>query len=316
LFGAATPATHPACSTVLMVPRFPSSVFAGFDTATSEGAPPIFLADLYSTDDGAHWLRVPVPKGYSDEDFAGFASNDNEVEALFASPNGGGNGVPLGTLHGEVATEVTDDGGQTWSPSTLGCPANGPCATFGPYQWGNCAMNGSSQALLIGSNAARGGPGFTWRDSSWPSTVNGCFAQQLVATSSRDLLLLDPSSQYPLLRSTDGGIAWSSFALPSNDGETFTDGAPLGATLVMAPDGSLFAAQTSTSGMRQTLLRLYPGAARWCEVPGELGVSAAVGVVSAMRVSPTDLVWTQVRSPATGPESASTHVVAFSRLHC
>ena len=310
------PTSHPPCSTVLMVPRYPRSVFAGFDTATSEGAPPIYLSGLYSVDAGTRWQRVPIPPGSSDENFAGFVANHDVVEALFSSPESGGSDTPFGTTNGEVATEMTTNGGLTWSTSTLGCPSTGPCASFGPYYWGNCAMNGSSQALLVAPRGATGALGRTWRNSSWPTTVNSCFAQQLVATSKNGLVLLDPSSQYPLLRSSDGGVDWSSFALPSNDGENFPDGAPLGTSLLMAPDGSLFATVTSASGTRESLLRLYPDATAWCVVPGVLGVSARVGVVGALRVSATDLVWSQDVYPTSGAETSTTHVVAFSHLRC
>jgi len=312
----ATPTARPPCSTVLMVPRYPNSVFAGFNTATSEGAPPIFLAGLYSTDGGLRWERVPIPPGSSDENFAGFISNHDVVEALFSSSEGGGFDTPVGTTNGRVATELTTNGGVTWAASLLGCPPSGPCASFGPYQWGNCAMNGSSQALLVARSGVSGALGTTWRNSSWPTTVNSCFSQQLVATSSDGLVLLDPSSQYPLLRSTDGGVDWSSISLPENDGEDSPEGPPMGTSLLMAPDGSLFASVTSTTGTRESLLRLYPGATAWCVVPGLLGASAKVGGVGALRVTATDLVWTQDRYPTNGAERSTTHVVAFSHLSC
>jgi hypothetical protein len=199
----------------------------------------------------------------------------------------------------------------------LGCPRRGSCASFGPYQEGNCAMNGTSQALLVASNSVSGALGFRWRNSTWPTTVNSCFAQQLVATTSTGgLLLLDPASPYPLLVSKDSGLDWSSYALPTNDGANFVNYPPLGSVLLMASDGALFTTVTSTSGLRQSLLRLDPGAAKWCQVQGVLGLSAKVGQIGAMRVDGANLVWTQNVYRASGAETSTMHDVALAKLRC
>jgi len=311
IFG--SPTSDPACATVLVDPRHAQSVFAGFDTAEDGSAPPVYLAGLFSTDDGARWQRVPVPRGASLESFGGFVESGGSVVALFSPAQEFADGhAPLGTSGGRVRTEVTTNGGVSWAASTLGCPTAGPCSTFGPYAMGHCAMNATSLALLVGPRVAA--TSVRWRYSSWVSTLNSCYTQQLVTTSARDLALLDPSSQYPLLRSSDGGANWTDVVLPSNDGVNFANGAPLGTSLLMAPDRSLFTTVTSASGTRQRLLRLYPGATAWCVVPGVLVDST----VTAMRVDAGDLllIQTRVASGAAGSASTTMHAVALSRLGC
>jgi hypothetical protein len=220
IFGSST--SSPPCASVLVDPDHPNSVFAGFDTAEDGSAPPIYIAGLFSTDDGTQWQRVPVPPGASLESFGGFVESGRSVEALFSpSQQYGDVNAPLGTTSGRVRTEVTTNGGASWVATSLGCLTSGPCSTFGPYETGNCGMVGNSQSLLVGPRHSTATFGIRWRYSSWVSTLNSCFTQQLVTTSARDLALLDPSSQYPLLRSTDGGANWSDVVLPTNDGCQF-----------------------------------------------------------------------------------------------
>jgi hypothetical protein len=148
------------------------------------------------------------------------------------------------------------------------------------------------------------------------TSFNSCFSQQLVATSSHGLLLLDPSSQYPLLKSTDSGMNWSYLTLPSIRGFSYgNDGSPLDNYLLMAPDGSLFATMTIPSGTRQELFRLQPGSAKWCQVPKAFG-STLGATVTTMRVTPTDLVWNQSVYPSSGTAISSMHVAPLSSLRC
>ncbi|MGC1419863.1 MAG: hypothetical protein WA786_07080 [Acidimicrobiales bacterium] len=312
-----SPASNPQCTTVLMDPHHRDSIFAGFDAAVDDSAPPIYIAGLYTTDGGATWRRVPVPAGFSIEDFGGFRGAGASVFALFAGADSyQDQRFPPGTVAGRVAAEVTSDGGATWSTSTLGCPPSGPCATFGPYQWGNCAMNGADQPLLVGPAHSTGGAGVRWTDSTWITNLNSCFSQQLVATSAHGLVLLDPSSQYPLLQSNDSGRTWTYRLLPSIKGFDYgADSVPQSNYLLMAPDGSLFATLTIPAGTRQELFRLQPGATSWCQVPNALHWVAGATVTS-MRVTPTDLVWSQSVYPSSGNPASSMHVVALARLHC
>jgi hypothetical protein len=312
-----SPASNPPCSTVLIDPVHRDSIFAGFDTAVNDSAPPIYVAGLYTTDEGATWRRVPVPAGYSLEDFGGFRDEGTTVAALFAGANNyQDQRYPPGTDAGRVAAEVTSDGGATWSASSLGCPTSGPCAAFGPLQWGNCAMNGANQPLLVGPAHGTAGGSVRWTDSTWVTNVNSCFSQQLVATSAHGLLLLDPSSQYPLLQSIDSGRTWTYRTLPSIKGFGYgADSVPQSNYLLMAPDGSLFATQTIPAGTRQELFRLKPGATSWCQVPNALHWVVGATVTS-MRVTSTDLVWNQSVYPSSGNPTSSMHVASLASLRC
>ena len=310
--------TDPACSTVLLDPAYHDTIYAGFNTAQDHSAPPIYIAGLYTTNYGATWRTVPVPAGDTVEDFSGFTTEGGRVAALFANPNSynSARSAP-GTNHGLVSTEVTSNGGQTWSTSTLGCPSTGPCATFGPYQWGNCAMNGSPQPLLQGPTGSTATSGVRFGDTSWSSTVNSCFSQQLVVSTRTKLLLLDSSSQYPLQESTTSGRTWFYVAVPRIAAADYNGQyTPLGNTLALAPDGSLFAVVSPASTQTEDLFRLYPGASKWCEVPKVFPGNFTSVSIGPLRVTNTDLVWSELAYPNNGAETSSMHDVSLASLSC
>jgi hypothetical protein len=141
------------------------------------------------------------------------------------------------------------------------------------------------------------------------TSVNSCFTPQLVASTSRDLLLIDPSSEYPLLRSTNSGVTWTNWELPSIPAENYgPDSVPRTNSMVFAPDGSLFASVTTPAGDRQQLYRLYPAATSWCQVPNVYGTTAP-DLIQPLRVDATDLLWSQ-------SSSSSMHIVPFAKLTC
>lgn len=300
----------PQCSAVQLDSSHPDSVYAGFGTGQGASIPPVYLAPLYTSDGGTAWHTVPIPKGFTIEDFGGFTTSGNEVAALFDSLDSLSNReAPIGTNNGYVTEEVTANGGVSWNTSTLGCPSNGPCMTFGPYYWGNCNMSNDNQPLLLGPAGATAVSGVKWRDSTWVTTVNSCFTQQLVASSSRDLYLIDPSSEYPLLRSTNSGLTWTNWELPSIPTANYgLDSAPPTNSMVLAPDGSLFASISTPAGQRQELFRLYPSATSWCQVPGVFGTTQP-DLIQSLRVNAIDLLWSQ-----SSPSSMQSE--PFSKLKC
>jgi hypothetical protein len=308
------PKSNPQCAAVLADPQHPDSLYAGFGTAQHDSAPPVYVAPLYTSDAGATWRAVPIPPHATVESFGGFVSEGNDVVALFAGPQGGYNdGQVPESLDGRFPVEITANGGTTWTASTLGCPSAGPCTTFGPFQSGNCAMNGSTQPLLVGPAGTTAITGVKWTSPPWPSSLNACFSQQLVATSSSDLVLLDPSSQYPLLRSTASGERWTNIALPLIPGTNYSpDSISVSNALLLAPDGSLFAAVTNSANQHQELFRLYPAAAAWCQVPGVFGNAASISD-TPMRVNGTDLMWLQTNADGT---STSMHDAPLAGLDC
>ncbi|MGC8510084.1 MAG: hypothetical protein ACP5PB_04335 [Acidimicrobiales bacterium] len=308
-----------ACATVQLDPRHAASVYAGFASEHGSSIPPEYLAPLYTTNAGATWHTVPIPAGASIESFGGFAVRGSSVAALFDGPGGGaGNSYPAGTSDGLVRTEVTSDGGARWTASTLGCPASGPCVTFGPYPWGNCNMANAPQSLLLGPPGAPPAAGVHWTSSSWVASVDSCFPQQLVVTSTHDLLLLDPSSQYPLQESTTVGRTWSVVALPPLAAANYgPDSVPTSNALVLAPDGSLFAVVTAPSQQSQALYRLAPGASSWCRVPRVFGPSiTASGVAGPLRVAGADLAWSQTAYPGGTASVITRHLLALVDARC
>jgi hypothetical protein len=307
----------PQCLDVQLDPHFARSLYAGFGTAKGNSIPPVYMAPTYTTNDGATWHLVPVPTGQSIENFSGFDAEGNSVAALFTATSN--RRFPLGTNKGFVPAEVTSNGGVSWTSTTLGCPASGPCVTFGTYYQGYCNMSNQNQAILLGPATGAPSVGVRWATPPWPSSLNSCYPQQLVASSLHELVLLDPSSEYQMLISTDRGTTWTYRALPSIKAAHYgLDSVPIGKALVLAPDGSLFASVTTASGDRQELFRLSPSATSWCEIPHAFGTLISVsGVVSPLRVSATDLLWSQTVSSNTGiVTSTSRHAAALSTLAC
>ena len=86
-------------------PTFPDSVYAGFSAGEGASIPPLYLAPVYTTNAGATWHTVPLPRGFSLEQFGGFAADGNGVAALFNLSNISTGEFPLGTRNGYVAVK-------------------------------------------------------------------------------------------------------------------------------------------------------------------------------------------------------------------
>lgn len=303
-----------ACSTVMLDPRHPSTVYAGFHVAPDGVAPPLQLAGVYTTDLGASWHMVPAPKGSTYHDFGGFRADGGGVAGLFTASNPYAQDTTRPT---SMSDEMTTNGAATWSASTLRCPRVGPCLTFGPYTWGNCAMNGSPQALLVGAPSSGAGASVRWKGTSWVSSVNNCWSQQLVATSSHEAFLLDPSSQYSLLETKDSGRTWTYVSLPRIEGQSI---GALGSSnfnsVVLAPNGSLFAAVANQSGSKQQLYLLMPTATRWCLVPKVFATGTSNYWAGPLRVNSKSLMWLQFVNQGTARSAPPERSVALSSLKC
>jgi len=308
---------QPPCTTALADPRHGASVYASFATELDHSAPPLVYAGLFTTNDGLSWRLVPVPAGMSIEDFGGFVTGADGVDAMFIDPSNVGNSSPSGTRAGRVVTEVTTNGGASWSTSTLGCPSVGPCTTFGPYQWGHCAMHAAPQYLLQGNTGSHGGSGVTWTTTLWSQTVDGCHSPELAVTSSHSLLLVDPSAQYPLLRSTNAGVSWTPVAIPLvKEGGFSTTLAQWGYPLMFAPDGSLLTVVTDATGPYQGVFRLAPGSTTWCHVRHLLGAIASQGVAGPFAFHGHDLVWVRTSHPDSPQATSALVVTPLADLRC
>lgn len=307
----------PRCETIIVDPLHRSSIFVGFDAAVGGSIPPVFMAGLYTTNAGATWQWVPTPTGLLKQDFSGFEASGTKVVATFFDTNQGGgydSFWPLGSNHGLIDTEVTTNGGVSWTPSTLSCPSSGPCEAFGPLLLGNCAMNGSNQSLMSAVRASATSATVRWQSSPWVSTVNNCDAQQLVATSAHGLLLVDPSSQYELLQSTNSGQSWVNRSVPRLPGQSY----PLsyGDVLLFAPTGDLLAMVNTPTMTHQRLFRLAPGSTSWCQVPNVFDNTKGAWTIDSIRVDASDLLWIQTRFSNSASPPSELHVLPLSKIKC
>lgn len=278
---------------------------AAFVVAPDGQAPPTADAALLSADAGRTWTPVPVPAGASATTFGGFRNEGGALEALFApSPLMANTAAP--TVPRPLA-EITTNAGQTWHSATLGCPGAGPCVSLGPYLPGNCAMNGTAQALLYSHDA-----GQRWAQPAWPSSVQACAPAELAATSSHTELLVDSQSAYPLRRSTDGGMTWSVVGLPPLPGapQGFSPGPGPGG-MVLLPGGSLLATGEGASAS-DTWELLRPGSGSWCDVGG-----LAAGVQRSSAFARLSLIGNQLWwLSGTGPSPSMARHVDAASLSC
>ncbi|MGC8498584.1 MAG: hypothetical protein ACP5OV_03670 [Acidimicrobiales bacterium] len=284
----------PTCASALVDPSQPLVAYAVVDVGAHGMIPPTLLAGLETTDGGRQWHLIPHPPRTTTGGFGGFVSLGSTVEAVFARSSAT-----------TAAAETTAFGSTRWVSATLGCPLRGPCATWGPYQPGNCAMNGTWQSLLIGQTSPTG---TRWGTSTWVTAVDACASVELAATGPRDLVLLDPTSTSSLLVSADGGRSWHAVALPHLAG--LATGGGVGQGLALAPDGSLLAQVTDGAGA-SVLDRLGVGASSWCHA-----ATLATRLVSAspIRIAGDDVVWTT--QSQTRPAPVINHRLVAARLTC
>jgi hypothetical protein len=237
----------------------PVGLAVAFSVALAAGAPPFYSAALVTDDGGQTWSPVPVPGGSSPAGFAGFRYIGAALEAVFAANlPGGPKDYPDFRATAPLA-EVSGADGLRWTATPLSCPQAGPCDTLAPYFAGNCAMNGSTQSVLTSTDGGR-----RWSAPPFPYPVQSCGEAELVATSSTSELLIDSTSEFPVVRSTDAGATWHDVGLPLPAGARRLPLRTGPGGLTVLPDGSLLlAAATGHSGGWQLLRH---GARSWCPV--------------------------------------------------
>lgn len=240
-----------------------TSFYAVFRTMKKDaGAPPEYFMGFYTPDAGKTWKVLPVPAETTLERFGGFAVQAQSVEALYSGESA--NSPQPGPVFGEL----TRDGGKTWLPGTLSCPASGPCLRWGPAASSISGMGSPApQAVMISGNG-----GQTWTFPGPSVELRATGPDELSAIDGKSALLVSGSSDFPLQVTRDGGNNWEVVSLPPVPGAT---GNP-DSGLQILPDGSLLA--QSDSGAWQ---RLAPGAAAWCAassgLPGQLVEFTAAG---------------------------------------
>jgi hypothetical protein len=292
-----------SCAAAYVDPANPSHVFASFYSAQRGSIPPTYLAGLYTTDGGATWRLVPTPPSHTSYDFGGFQSDGAGIAAVFMNSDEG-NSPPKTT----IATEVTTNGGDSWTPSLLGCPKEGPCVIFGPSSPGNCAMNGEPEPVYFGVP----NEGDTiFEESRWITAVNACYSQQLAATESGTELLVDPSSLFPLVASRNDGRTWYNVQIPRLAG--------LGAStqnswLLLDQRDRLLATVANANGATSVYL-LAPHATSWCRA-FELTKNDS-RYVSPLRTTGDSVFWSVTRTTeSTIAAPATVHVVPDASIRC
>jgi hypothetical protein len=294
-----------ACASAMVDPDDPSHVFASFYSAQQGSIPPSYLAGLYTTNDGATWHLVPTPSGHTSYEFGGFQEAGTGIAAVFMNANNAeGDSQSFTTFD----TEITTNGGASWTPSLLSCPstraAHAPCVIFGPSSPGNCAMNGQPESVYYGApNEYRGGAIF--KESRWITAVNACYSQELATTTSGTELLLDSSSIFPLVASRNGGHTWYNVQIPRLAG--MGTGEPNN-WLLIDSEGALLATASDQKGATSLYL-LTPLASSWCR---SLALTKSFYTyMSAPRVTGNEVFWSQ-----TYKNHTTLHVVPTSNLRC
>jgi len=256
----------------------PAVVVAAFVVAPDGEAPPTADVALFTTNDGQTWTPLPAPPGTDPTAFGGFRVQGQDLEALFSA-------ATTGVESPQPLVETSSDGGHTWHTSGLSCPTEGPCVMLGAYASGNCAMSGTSQAVLRSTNS-----GQRWTQIGWPATVNACAPAELVATSPHTELLVASASPYTLTRSIDNGTTWSDIGLPALPGEDVAAGLGLGpGGIILLPDGALLA--TGEQGRSTKWELLPPGATSWCSVRGVSSAEQRSALYSQVELIGTQIWW-------------------------
>lgn len=285
-----------------------TALAAAFAVAPSPGGPPFYDVALQTSDGGANWSPVPVPAGALAASFGAFRYDGTALVAIYSAAHVTRRD-PYPVLDpGRVLTEISSGDGSGWKAAPLGCPGAGPCLTLAPFVPGNCAMNGSQQALLRSTDS-----GVRWSSLTFPSAVQACDTAELAATPA-GLLVVDSLSQYPVMRTTDGGSVWSDVGLPRLHGGPGQLQVGFGqGGLTLLPDGSLLFAGGSYPW---ELLR--PGARAWCAVTTPARAAQRSGAQAPVAAIGAALWWLTFPMPSAGPGSAipTAHSLALSSLAC
>jgi hypothetical protein len=248
---------NPGCDAVAFVDDAvgagPAALAVAFGVEPADQDPMSGDVALTTLDDGRTWTPVPTPPGARPIGFGGFRYQDGALVAVF-SP------YDQGTADAPPLAETTHNAGRTWQPSQLTCPAAGPCATFGPFQPGNCAKGQATQTVIRSADR-----GHTWSEPPTPGWIGACAPAQLAATTSGAELLVDNTSEFTLRQSTDGAATWTDIDVPLLPDQQ--PGAAIGIGtdgITLIPNGALLATGQQDSNNDWLLLR--PGTNAWCRI--------------------------------------------------
>jgi len=254
------PAFPMACLSVTLDPLNSASFYGVFTTAhQAYGAPPVFYMGFSTHDGGTTWQLIPHPSDRTSEDFGGFwIDGDGSIEALFSKS------AQSTDSQNPVYVQEALDGGQTWEPGVLSCPAFGPCLRWGPAPFSIPGMGSPlPQSVLVSFD-----DGETWQDIKPPAELRApppnqlaAFADEEAAIVSSSIALSDSgTSQQPYRKTQDSGLTWENIPLPSLPVEdpsfTYFPG------LQILPDGSFL----SQNGEGTDWYWLPTGDQEWCAI--------------------------------------------------
>jgi hypothetical protein len=252
---------------------------------------------LTTLDNGRTWTPVPAPPGARAIDFGGFRRQDAGLLAVFSPGNPSAADAP-------PLAEISRDGAHTWQSTRLGCPAAGPCVTFGPFQPGNCAKGQATQTVVSSADA-----GQTWSEPLSPAWIGACAPAQLAAMGDGGELLVDNMSEFTLRRSTDGGATWADIAVPLLPEQQPGGAVGIGTDgITLLSDGALLATGQEDSNNDWLLLR--PGADAWCQIttPGTGTEGTATSTVVVLGTA----VWWLTYDQNGAATAHDTDIVALS----
>ncbi len=303
-----------SCEDIALDPRYPKTVYAGFEASQGGSIPPVYNVALVTTNLGRSWRFVPPPHGDSLTDFAGFVERLGGVEMLYSStyffP-------PKARQFSTFVATMSPTGGRTWSDINLSCPAGAPCVLFGPQApQGACGMSEWQQSVLVG-NLEELNAKDVWQAAGSVSTVSQCGSQQLVATTSGDEFLIDRSRRSALVYTHDG-IHWTTVSLPKINGVivggTF---APFGQIMTLAANGDLIAISGSPLVTAEHLEILRPSSNEWCAASAPLPTATRRDPVSAIQSSESKVAVAFLTPIPTGGEKKVTALTfPLATLRC
>ena len=171
-------------------------------------------------------------------------------------------------------------------------------------------MNGSTQLVLRSTTRGR-----RWSTSLFPYPIQSCGEAELLATSRTSAVLIDSTSQFPVLHSADGGATWHDVGLPLLPGRhrLAPRTGPGGVTAL--PDGSLLLAPGQGSPGGWDLLRR--GAVAWCRLRSPARAQQRGSQLTPVTVVGDRLWWLTGALPGSAaPTLPAVHTSPLSALSC
>lgn len=244
------------CTELVVSPTAPQAIAIHVDTCPGECGSDQQIS-LYTLDGGAHWSPISSSCGCSQQPDDGYAIAWVGT-TLFAIPGFTSPPQPSN----EFLAKSTNGGSFTW----LSLPADnqpGPLFTTSDTIY---AVRNSDifKSTDLGSTWAKTSAVYNGNPVSPLAMVPGA---AMLGIDARWLKDPNPTSVYPLLRSTDGGATWQ-------PAPNLPDGMRINADVYETPDGSTYLVAFGQALGQGGIYKLSPGASHWLLIspvlPGDL----------------------------------------------